>query len=309
MSLCRHTVVVLAGLLVAGACGGGDPEGEGGAEVHGDVQVHGDLHVAGQIVAAAGDRADEEDEHATDQKSHVSAQGPHAETAPGALAHWSYDGTGGPPQWGSLDNRYSACSEGRAQSPIDFVASDLTQLPALSFSYRALPLRIENVGNNLHVDATGAGGVLFATKEYRLARIEFHAPSEHLVHGESFSFAAHLVHESADGESMIVAVPFELGDRNPTLETFWRHLPQSPGPARTHEQVIYSIDTMLPVNRSYYMYIGSSTTPPCSEGVRWVFLRDAVSVSQRQIEQFTEIFPKSTRPVQPANGRTIGQGM
>ena len=36
-------------------------------------------------------------------------------------AAWSYSGSTGPENWGSLSPDYAACSDGRMQSPIDIV--------------------------------------------------------------------------------------------------------------------------------------------------------------------------------------------
>src|SRR5690348_8728712 len=62
---------------------------------------------------------------------------------------------------------------------------------------------------------------------------------------------------------------------------------------------------MLPADLSYYRYNGSLTTPPCSEGVKWLVLRDPVELSAAQIAAFTAIFPLDARPIQPLNGRTF----
>ncbi|MFG1235567.1 carbonic anhydrase family protein, partial [Xanthobacter flavus] len=34
-------------------------------------------------------------------------------------AHWTYEGHGGPQEWGSLEQGFSACSVGSQQSPIN----------------------------------------------------------------------------------------------------------------------------------------------------------------------------------------------
>jgi carbonic anhydrase len=56
--------------------------------------------------------------------------------------HWAYEGTQGPKEWGNLDSSYATCSVGRAQSPIDIKGAKKAELPALSFSYQAVPLDI-----------------------------------------------------------------------------------------------------------------------------------------------------------------------
>ncbi|MEE9385764.1 MAG: carbonic anhydrase family protein [Nannocystaceae bacterium] len=271
---------------------------------HGDAGIHiaGDLHVAGRLILREGAQLGAT-KHG-DAGSHVLAQGPgeHVDT------HWSYEKDDGPEHWGSLDAAWKVCGEGRSQSPIDFVGADVSNLNPVDFSYRTIPLRIKNNGHTLQVDTEGSGGVLFGTKEYALIQFHFHSPSEHRIDGKAFPMVAHLVHKSADGELLVVGVPLEGGEKNMTLETIWRHFPRETSATKFHDNVVFSVDALLPVDRSYYMYIGSLTEPPCAEGVRWVFLRSPVSISQRQIAVFKRAFPKSVRPVQPINGRTVGQG-
>ena len=69
-----------------------------------------------------------------------------------------------------------------------------------------------------------------------------------------------------------------------------------------------NVADLLPENKAYYHYSGSLTTPPCSEGVNWVVLKNTVDVSAAQVDAFTSIFHKSTRPVQPLNGRKLEVG-
>jgi carbonic anhydrase len=53
--------------------------------------------------------------------------------------------------------------------------------------------------------------------------------------------------------------------------------------------------------------MGSLTTPPCTEGVRWVVMRQPVTLSAEQIELFARIYPMNARPVQQMAGRRILQ--
>ena len=51
---------------------------------------------------------------------------------------------------------------------------------------------------------------------------------------------------------------------------------------------------------------GSLTTPPCSEGVRWLVMKTPVTLSEQQLKQFTTVMHHdNNRPVQPLHGRVI----
>ena len=54
-----------------------------------------------------------------------------------------------------------------------------------------------------------------------------------------------------------------------------------------------------------YRYEGSLTTPPCSEGVKWLVMTTPIEMSPEQVAQFRAILHGNNRPVQPLNGRTV----
>ena len=56
---------------------------------------------------------------------------------------------------------------------------------------------------------------------------------------------------------------------------------------------------------NYYRYDGSLTTPPCSEGVKWIVLTTPIEMSEAQIAAFKAIIHDNNRPVQPLNGRKL----
>ena len=57
--------------------------------------------------------------------------------------------------------------------------------------------------------------------------------------------------------------------------------------------------------RQYFTYMGSLTTPPCSEGVLWMVMKQPVPISPEQIGIFARLYPMNARPVQSAAGRLI----
>ena len=53
--------------------------------------------------------------------------------------------------------------------------------------------------------------------------------------------------------------------------------------------------------------MGSLTTPPCTEGVLWMVLKQPLTVSRAQFKLFTQLYPMNARPVQALNGRPVRQ--
>jgi carbonic anhydrase len=64
---------------------------------------------------------------------------------------------------------------------------------------------------------------------------------------------------------------------------------------------------LLPHDTAYYMYMGSLTAPPCSEGVPWFVLKTPVDISAEEISAFAKLYPHDVRPLQPLNGRVVKQ--
>ncbi len=62
---------------------------------------------------------------------------------------------------------------------------------------------------------------------------------------------------------------------------------------------------LLPSGKSYYRFNGSLTTPPCTEGVWWMVMKQSVSVSREQVERFSHVIGHSNnRPLQKVNVRS-----
>ena len=220
--------------------------------------------------------------------------------------HWSYDGSGSPAHWAELDVKYAACAA-RSQSPIDIQTRDVlaAPLPALAFDYRPVPLRIVDNGHTIQVNYDPGSSLTVDGKRYELVQFHFHRPSEEAVDGKRFAMVAHLVHRDAQGHLAVVAVPLQPGPENALVETLWRNLPATKEKEANPTAVEVSAASLLPSNLGYYAYSGSLTTPPCSEGVRWLVLKTPSLVSNRELEIFAARYPNNARPLQPRNGRQV----
>ncbi|MBK6427845.1 MAG: carbonic anhydrase family protein [Blastocatellia bacterium] len=89
------------------------------------------------------------------------------------------------------------------------------------------------------------------------------------------------------------------------FDPIWANLPNKRGVEAHLEDVTIDVELLMPRNRSAYRYEGSLTTPPCSEGVKWIVLKEPVQMSEAQIKGFRSILWKNNRPVQPLNGRRL----
>jgi carbonic anhydrase len=138
---------------------------------------------------------------------------------------------------------------------------------------------------------------------YQLAQFHLHTPSEHLIDGEAAALELHLVHQNSQGQLAVVGVMIENGTENSALQTVFANMPQQTGTNTAIGTI--NASSFLPGNRTYFTYPGSLTTPPCSEGVKWIVLQNPITASQAQIDAFTNIYQVNARPEQDLKLRTI----
>lgn len=230
-----------------------------------------------------------------------------------AQTAWGYDGSGGPEFWGELDDAWAACAEGSSQSPIDIEARDASERfgGAVQFHYNDSKLKILNNGHTVEAEYGTGSWIESGGRIYDLLQFHFHAPSEHtLGQGAHFDMEMHLVHRSSSGQYAVVGVMIREGQANEALAAFWDHVSLEVGEQEFDDIEINAADT-LPTDHRAYHYMGSFTTPPCTEGVRWYVLQEPIEMSKEQIAQFKGALTATccdhnNRPVQPQNERKFG---
>jgi carbonic anhydrase len=219
---------------------------------------------------------------------------------------WSYTAPTGPENWGELHSEYERCTSGKAQSPIDIETAVQTESGPLTFAYQPGHAVVLNNGHTIEVSPVNAGSITLASGNYSLVQLHFHTPSEEKIQGRTYPLNAHLVHRNAVGEFAVVALLFEEGAHNPTLERILANMPGNTGGVANLEGL--SVSDLLPTRHEHYAYSGSLTTPPCTEGVRWHVLSTVMQLSPAQLQAFQALYPMNARPVQPLNGRQVHIG-
>ncbi|MBU0946840.1 MAG: carbonic anhydrase family protein [Proteobacteria bacterium] len=228
--------------------------------------------------------------------------------ASGPGAHWGYSGHEAPEFWGDLSQDYAICKSGKNQSPIDLDSLIEAELSPIVFQYNAVPLNIVNNGHTVQVNYAPGSSITVDGHTYNLLQFHFHTPSENTVKGQFFAMEAHLVHSDDAGNLSVLGVMFEEGAANPFLDGIWVHMPEKAGVSKSLPEMTLNVADMLPANKSYYRFNGSLTTPPCSEGVKWMVFKNPVPVSKAQAEKFhTLMGGDNNRPVQPVNARPVLQ--
>jgi carbonic anhydrase len=230
-----------------------------------------------------------------------------AQATESATAPWDYQGKRGPLVWGKLDPADKTCSQGHEQSPIDIRGAHLNKsLAPLEFHYIGGPVRVENDGHTIVVHVNPGSYIVSGGVRYDLQQFDFHHPSEEAVKGKLTEMDVHLTHKSADGKLVMLAVRMveDRGSPNAVLAMLWPHLPKNAG---TTEKVTEMVNAggFLPTDRGYWTFMGSLSTPPCTEGVRWFVFEEELTVSREQLRAFEAMFRISSRPLQDTHGRRI----
>jgi carbonic anhydrase len=225
--------------------------------------------------------------------------------APAAGHAWSYEGDRGPGHWGDLKSEYAACKTGKHQSPIDIRGAKAADLPPIEFSYSPAAFRIVDNGHTVQVNVERGSFITVDGRRFYLLQFHFHHPAEERVQGHAFPMVAHLVHKDADDKLAVLAVLLKTGQANPFIEALWKDLPADVGQEHRREGATVDLRQLLPADRGYYAFTGSLTTPPCSEEVAWLVLKQPVEISKPEEAAFAAKYAHNARPIQPLNGRTV----
>ena len=217
---------------------------------------------------------------------------------------WGYSGDYGPQAWAQMDPAYALCASGTGQSPIDLGGATVTDLADLRVDYEPAQLALANDGYTVRADYPAGSSVQVDGVSYALLNFELHHPSEHTVNGLPYDLEVQLIHQSAQGAIAVLSVFATAGPPNAAYQQLWDSLPLQAG-ATLPVPAAFNAASLLPTDRRTARYNGSFTTPPCTEGVRWLLFVQPVQLSEAQIAAFAAIFPNNSRPLQLAAGRLL----
>ena len=220
-------------------------------------------------------------------------------------SHWGYEGQENPENWGKLSPDYSACQKGKNQSPINIDHVLKTEHEKLNFTFQPSKQEVINNGHTIQVNISGDNQLTLDDQSFILQQFHFHTPSENTIKDKRYPMEAHFVYQNKAGELTVVALMFNHGEVNRELAKIWQQMPAQAGNKAIIENTV-DIRALFPNTLDYYRFSGSLTTPPCTEGVRWIVLEQPVTASEEQIEKLhSTMHHDNNRPVQPLNGRVI----
>lgn len=249
----------------------------------------------------------------------------HAAIKDGAIkVNWGYKGNIGPERWAKLNPDFALCATGTRQSPVNLTGDMTPSKASLSFQYHVAPMWVMDNGAtklqlgqdltfindghgiqlNFHADAHEY--LLYEGEKYELVQLHFHSPSENELEGRRFPLEVHFVHQGSNGKVAVVGVFVRAGEANPTIQKVIDHLPKEEGKEIAIRGERIDPAELLPKDKIFYAFDGSLTTPPCTEGLYWLQMKDSLTATPAQIQQLRwAAGGDNARPIQSLNGRRV----
>jgi len=215
--------------------------------------------------------------------------------------------------WGQSETSENSwpkvCQTGKKQSPIHISqqAASLNNTEDLSFdgygSGSTTNYVIINNGKTIMIRFTGAAGkgprLSYAGRTYQFLQLHFHWPAEHVFNGQRLPLEMHLVHQEVDSDKLLViTVLHRLGSNSnemiSKISSILRVVEDPTKKERFAGKPKISLEKFLPAGLdksypSYYSYEGSLTTPPCTEGVRFIILFNPSRINTSDLHKFERV--------------------
>ena len=135
--------------------------------------------------------------------------------------------------------------------------------------------------------------------------------SEHEIDGHRYPAEAHVVFKNNEtGQLVVFAYLFTIATQLHTGNKEWEKYADAASQlihVNDTIQCIFSLSQLMQTNeRQFFRYIGSLTTPPCTEGVIWTIFTNKISIKEESLNLLRQnLMRKVYRPVQPVNNRTV----
>lgn len=184
------------------------------------------------------------------------------------------------------------------------------------------PLNIEWNNYSIQVSCSAPGDMGFvemAGKKYEVVQFHFHGPSEHTFDEIRRPLELHIVSQATADDLLVVGVTFNVDFSSPEVSPpnkFLQALLDIPNmpPAKKTGDVEDEKNTKISLSpenvpdelnlsnlftqnaHEFYTYLGSLTTPPCSENVTWYVMKNFVVASKEQLKKLIELLsPPETK--------------
>lgn len=216
---------------------------------------------------------------------------------------WSYSGKTGPTYWSSINKEYALCASGKEQSPVNIDRVQKKSLP-LGINYHNGLFKIEKEQYTVTlIPLNNTNSINLNGTNYPLQAFHFHTPSEHTINGVHSDLEIHFIHEDMKKSVVSISVLVNSGRLNKEFQKIMN--PNLMDEDNEEKIVKINLQSFIPYTSKKVSYNGSFTTPPCTEGIKWIVFNKPIQFSDEQIHFYQNYFNPNSRPVQPLNGRVL----
>ena len=202
---------------------------------------------------------------------------------------------------------------GLCQSPINIVTSRVDGgTHSVSMRYFASQEKVVNKGHTIEVDFDPGSYLEFDGSIYDLKQFHFHTPSEHLIDSKSYPMEMHIVHIRRETQAggpphyLVIGSMFNEENESAFLNKFLSDVPKTAHASNVPLHKVVELTDLFPDGlQKYYSYKGSLTTPPYSETVSWLVLKNEFDASSKQISTIRNLEGENARRIQAPAGRTV----
>ncbi|WP_343485553.1 carbonic anhydrase family protein [Allomuricauda sp. d1] len=204
---------------------------------------------------------------------------------------------------------------GLIQSPINIHTNQTedTSQHSITLNYKESSENVVNLGHTIQVNYDAGNTISFDGRTFDFKQFHFHTPSEHLIDGMTFPLEMHMVHtlpgikKGEDPVYLVVGILFKEGKENPFLDEFMNAIPTEEEGENKVDGGTVNINDLKDqfTDLGYYHYQGSLTTPPYTETVTWLVIKEILEASPDQIQRFNKLEGNNARHVQAMYGRKV----
>lgn len=190
-------------------------------------------------------------------------------------------------------------NHGIMQSPINIITKyvEIEGKHKVVMGYKTSSEKVANLGHTVQVNYDEGNFITFESRTFDFKQFHFHTPSEHLIDGVTYPLEIHMVHTLQGQEKdettvyCVVGILFKEGKTNPFLEEFINAIPLKVNEVNEVKGGTVNINDLLNQEETldYYYYQGSLTTPPFTETVTWLVMKNVLEASQEQIQKLNAI--------------------
>jgi carbonic anhydrase len=208
------------------------------------------------------------------------------------MSNWSYQNHH---KWPSM---YKECSlkNNPKQSPINIIPADIIQECSAKceviLKYKPSKCYIVNDHNTITINYDPGSYIIYQNNWYQLTKAKIHTTSLHTVDGQHYGAEINLYH-CADNEctkGIILAIFLNRGPDNGEsvdfINQFINQVPLSDNPVEREIEVAdnWNIISLIPSDRTCFVYDGSLPHPPCTSEWKWIVFNNPSTIGMTALK-------------------------